>query len=298
MSHLISATALIEALAEERTAGGAPSRLCIIDASFVLTDPSAGRRAYDAGHLPGAVYFDLDNDLSDPEALARHHAGVPGAGGRHPLPDMRVFAAKLAARGIGNDHTVVVYDQDGGIYAARAWWLLRYAGHDRVRFLNGGARAFVAAGGELTTEVPHHDAARFELDLRESMVMSADELRSRATDSDLVVVDVRAAARYRGETEPLDAKAGHVPGAINVPYTSTIDAVTGELLVGESLGDALAPLLRAPESVAYCGSGVSAAHLILACSEAGADDVKLYPGSWSDWSSRPDWPVATGDAQT
>lgn len=296
MSNLITATEVIESLAAEAS-GSAPlgRRLRIIDASFVLDDPSAGRRAYETGHLPGAVYFDLDEDLSDPEALARHHAGVPGSGGRHPLPDMRVLAAKLAARGIGSDDPIVVYDQDGGMFAARAWWLLRFAGHTHPRFLDGGLRAYLAAGGRLTTEIPHHSAARFDLRLESGMVLGAEELFGRLHEPGLLVVDARAAARYRGEVEPLDAKAGHVPGAINMPHMTAVDQETGRLLPSDRLAAALAPLAGAGEKVAYCGSGVSAAHLILACEEAGIAGVKLYPGSWSDWSSRPELPVATGD---
>lgn len=295
MSHLISAQELVESLsAGPDAAVRSGRRLRLIDASFVLTDPAAGRSAYESGHLPGAVYFDLDQDLSDPEALARHRAGVPGAGGRHPLPDMRRFAEKLGARGIGSEHEIVVYDQDGGMFAARAWWLLRYAGHAPARFLDGGLRAYVEAGGALTTEVPEHPAARFDLEVQPGMVMNAEELSARLNEPGLSVIDARAAPRYRGEVEPLDAKAGHVPGAVNLPHATAVDGATGRLLPPPVLAEVLALPVGTSEAVAYCGSGVSAAHLILALEEAGTFGVKLYPGSWSDWSSRPELPVATG----
>lgn len=294
MGHLISASELIALLAS-REDGEPGRRVSIIDASFELSDPAAGRRMYAAGHVPGAVHFDLDQDLSDPQAQARHHAGVPGSGGRHPLPDMARFAATLGARGVGSGDDIVVYDQDGGMYAARAWWLLRYAGAERVRFLDGGLGAYRSAGGSVTSEVPVPQPASFELALMESQVMYAEELAARLDDPDLAVIDARAAERYRGEVEPLDPKAGHVPGAVNIHNALAVDQRSGRLLPPARLAEVLALPAGASESVAYCGSGVSAAHLILALEVAGVSGVKLYPGSWSDWTSRPGFPVATGE---
>lgn len=295
MSHLISAAELIEQLAARADVGRA-RRLSLIDASFELSDPAAGRRMYAAGHAPGAVYFDLDQDLSDPQALARHHAGVPGSGGRHPLPDMRRLAATLGERGVGSEDNIVVYDQDGGMYAARAWWLLRYAGCEHVRFLDGGLKAYQAAGGCVTTELPKVAPTEFRLALKGAMVMHADELVARLGEPGLSVIDARAAARYRGEVEPLDAKAGHIPGALNLHHVLAVDPESGGLLPPQRLAADLALPAGTTEAVAYCGSGVSAAHLILALEVAGVSGVKLYPGSWSDWSSRPSYPVATGEA--
>jgi thiosulfate/3-mercaptopyruvate sulfurtransferase len=273
--------------------------LRVIDASFELLDPAAGAAVYAAGHVPGAVHLDLDKDLSGPRGAG---------GGRHPLPDMDVFAATLGERGVGRGNEVVVYDQTGGMYAARAWWLLRYAGHERVRFLDGGVLEYTRAGGPLTTDVRRYPATTFQLDLQSDMVATAVEVLDRLNDPALVLLDARAPERYRGEVEPIDARAGHIPGARNLPYTSVLDA--GRFLPSHVLAERLAAGLEQPldritegaaaaelgaaDVVAYCGSGVSAAQLVLAFEIAGVRGVRLYPGSWSEWSSDPVKPVATG----
>ncbi|HET8984952.1 MAG TPA: sulfurtransferase, partial [Trueperaceae bacterium] len=289
-----------------------------------LLDPLAGAALYAAGHVPGAVHLDLDKDLSGP---------LGAGGGRHPLPDMHVFVATLGERGVGRGNEIVVYDQMGGMYAARAWWLLRYAGHDQVRFLDGGLREYTRAGGPLTTDVPRRAQVTFALDLRPAMVATAAEVLGRLDDPTLVLLDARAPERYRGEVEPLDAKAGHIPGARNLPYTEVLEAGRflppgrlgdrlagglGDRLAGRlgdrlagGLGDRIAVQLadqqadrsagvtgavdlEADNVVAYCGSGVSAAQVVLAFEVAGMSGVRLYPGSWSEWSSDPAMPVATG----
>lgn len=276
MSQLIEAEAFIARL-------GDPD-LRVIDARFELIQPEAGRAAYQEGHVPGAVYFDLDQDLSS--AVQRH-------GGRHPLPDMRRFADTLEERGIGDGHQVVVYDQSGTMYAARAWWLLKYAGHDAVRFLNGGMEAYRAAGGPLTTALPTHSKARFTLRLRDDMVVDVTDVEAHLGDPDRLVLDARAPERFRGEVEPLDPKAGHVPGARNVHYRDTLGP--NGFLPAAELRRMFALADGKREVVAYCGSGVSAAHVVLAMEEAGLPGAKLYAGSWSDWSSYDDLPVATDD---
>lgn len=276
MSHLIDAGTLLARL-------GDPD-LRVIDARFELAEPAAGRAAYRAGHVPGAIYFDLDHDLSSP--VKRH-------GGRHPLPDMERFARTLAERGIGDRHQVVVLDQSGSMYAARAWWLLRYAGHDAVRFLDGGMAAYLAAGGEVVTSEVRHPPATFTLRLRPEMVVDAAHVAARIGDPATLVIDARAPERYRGEVEPLDPKAGHVPSARNVYYQDTMGA-TGFRPPSE-LRRVLAIARGKDEVVTYCGSGVSAAHLVLALEEAGFPGARLYAGSWSDWSSYDDLPVATGE---
>lgn len=262
----------------------ADPELRVVDARFELLDPAAGATLYASSHVPGAVRLDLESDL----------AGDPrGGGGRHPLPDMAAFAAALGARGIGRGHRVVVYDQEGGMYAARAWWLLRYAGHEDVYVLDGGMAAYRAADGPETRDPPSHAPVTFELEVRPGMVATLEEVVRRHTDPDLVLLDARAPERYRGEVEPLDKRAGHIPGALNRPYTTALR--DGLLLPPAALADALdAAALAQRDVVAYCGSGVSAAHLILALERAGCTGVRLYPGSWSEWSSDPERPIATG----
>src|SRR5690606_37619778 len=256
--------------AELRARLGEPS-LRVIDARFELSDPAAGRAMYAAGHVPGAVYLDLDRDLADP----------PGERGRHPLPDPRALAERLGELGVGSEHEVVVYDQDGGMYAARAWWLLRYLGMDGVRFLDGGYRAYLAAGGTVSVETPAHPPATFTVRRRDDMVAEAEEVLARLRDPG---------------PDLLDAVAGHVPGAVNRPYTRSLGA---EGLLGAAELAAVHRVAELPagaDVVAYCGSGVSAAHLVLALEVAGLPGVRLYPGSWSEWSRR-GLPVATGDEE-
>ena len=260
--------------------------LRIVDVRFDLSDPSAGRRAYLEGHVPGAIYLHLDDDLSGP-------IRPDGLGGRHPLPDPDVLAARLGAAGIGDAHHVVAYDDAGGAIAARLWWLLRWIGHERVQVLDGGVDAWTAAGGELVSGAERHPPAICTARPDMGMVVDADDVAARLEDPARVLVDARAAERYRGEVEPLDRKAGHVPGALNLPYADNL--VAGRLRPPSELRARFEPLADAEEVVVYCGSGVTAAHDALAMEEAGLPLPRLYPGSWSDWSSRDDLPVATGD---
>jgi thiosulfate/3-mercaptopyruvate sulfurtransferase len=276
-------------VAELRTRLEAPASttpLRLVDVRFSLTDRREGRRRYEAGHLPGAVYLSLDEDLSGP---VREH------GGRHPLPNMARFAKTLGACGIGNDTHVVAYDDDagGGMFAARLWWLLRYAGHDRVQVLDGGLDAWTAAGLELTQAVPTYPARLFSLALRPQMLVEMAEVRSKLGDPGVLLLDARAPERYRGEVEPLDNKAGHIPGARNRPFMGNLEG--GHFKPVEALRARFADAEKADEVILYCGSGVSAAHNALALEEAGVRGAKLYVGSWSDWSSYEENPVATGE---
>lgn len=275
---LISAKELLERL----DTPGAGTILRLIDARFELMDPAYGKAAYARGTIPGAVHLDLDEDMSSP--VQRH-------GGRHPLPDMRAFAAKLGELGIGDEHEVVVFDDDGSMYAARAWWLLRYAGHGAVRFLDGGLRAYLDAGGELTAPALQAPAT-FTLRLQPEMAVDADFVAASLERPGVLLIDARAPERYRGEVEPLDPKAGHVPRAINRYYLDSLAG--GRFAPAAVLRERLAAAGAGDTVVVYCGSGVSAAHLILALELAGYPAAKLYAGSWSDWSSR-DLPVALGD---
>lgn len=276
-TNLITAEELIPQL-------GDPN-LRIVDARFELSDPAHGAGAYAAGHVPGAVHLDLEEDLSGPKG---EH------GGRHPLPDPEELAAKLGAKGISRDNRVVVYDQSGTMYAARAWWLLRYLGHDRVRFLDGGLAAYQAAGGELTRAAADHEPTTFEVSLRPEMVVDAQHVDSARKEAGVVLLDARAGERFRGEVEPLDPRAGHIPGAINRFYQDSLKE--GRFRPREELQETFALTEGADEVIAYCGSGVSGAHLVLALAEAGVPNARLYAGSWSDWTSYDHLPVATGEA--
>ncbi len=258
--------------------------LCVIDARFSLADTEAGRRAYAESHLPGAVYLHLDEDLSGP--LARH-------GGRHPLPSPEAAAATFGRAGVGVDTHVVAYDDGDGMVAGRVWWLLRWLGVDRVQVLDGGLAAWRAAGGPETTDVPTPTVRSFDPEPRSDMVVDHAWLLEHLADPDVVVIDARAPERYRGEVEPIDPRAGHVPGARNLPFADNLEG--GRFKDDDALRERFAHVARAPTLVVYCGSGVSAAHDILALELAGVTGAKLYAGSWSDWVSHADAPVATGD---
>jgi thiosulfate/3-mercaptopyruvate sulfurtransferase len=257
--------------------------LRVVDARFSLADTSEGRRSYDASHLPGAVYLHLDADLSGP--LARH-------GGRHPLPAPEAAAATFGRVGIGPDTRVVAYDAGDGMTAVRVWWLLRWLGHERVQVLDGGMAAWREAGGAESVEVPTPTPRTFTPRPRDDMLVDRDWLRAHLDDPSVVVVDARAAERYRGDVEPIDPRAGHVPGALNLPFAGNLAG--GRFLTPSALRERFAEVADAPTLVVYCGSGVSAAHDLLALELAGVRGAKLYAGSWSDWVSYPDAPVALG----
>jgi thiosulfate/3-mercaptopyruvate sulfurtransferase len=259
----------------------------VIDARFVLGQPNAGREAYDAGHIPGAIFVDLERDLSGPKRPG-------GRGGRHPLPDPNVLASRLSELGIGNEHAVIAYDDPStgqGFYAAHVWWLLRYLGHDRVSVLDGGLPAWVAAGEKLEQDAPIHATARFSSRVRPEMLVNAEDVAARASAA--ILIDSRAAPRYRGEVEPIDAKAGHIPGAINLDWSVGLGS-DGKFKSSNAQAERFAMLENAEEVLVYCGSGVSACGNLLALELAGISGAKLYAGSWSDWISRPDAPIAAG----
>ena len=259
----------------------------VVDCRFTLTDPSAGLAAYARSHIPGARYANLDDDL------ARH----PGpADGRHPLPDSADLAARLGTWGIGNDSTVVAYDEASGAIAARLWWLLGWLGHERRLVLDGGFAAWNAAGLPLETKNPAWRPARFVPRgvADESVVQSAELPGLQAAGG--LLVDARAAPRYRGEQEPIDPVAGHVPGAVNRPGSVNVGA-DGRFRDPNALRRELTELLGgrpAGELVAMCGSGVTACQLLLALAAAGLDGAKLYAGSWSEWIRDPKRPIAKG----
>ncbi|WP_423213567.1 sulfurtransferase [Rivibacter subsaxonicus] len=281
---LIDATALAQRLAD-----GSPTVL--LDCSFELTDPTAGEQQYAGqGHLPGARYAHVDRDLAGPrtDATGRFR-------GRHPLPSPEAWAATLGRLGIVPGSTVVAYDRHGSMYAARAWWLLRWVGHAEVAVLDGGLQAWAAADGALEMSTPDWQAAApYPLAAEPAMgTVEADAVA--AGIGRLCLIDARAGERFRGETEPLDAVAGHIPGALSQPFKDNLDA-EGRFLPAMALRQAWAPLLAGAGGpvVHHCGSGVTACHNLLAVAAAGLGEGLLYPGSWSEWCADPARPVATG----
>jgi thiosulfate/3-mercaptopyruvate sulfurtransferase len=259
----------------------------LVDARFLLGQPNAGRDAYDAGHIPGAIFLDLERDLSGPKRS-------DGRGGRHPLPDSNVLASKLSELGIGNEHSVIAYDDPStgqGFYAAHVWWLLRYLGHETVSVLDGGLPAWIAAGGTLETDLPFYGTASFTPRVRPEMLVNAQDVTARGSRA--ILIDSRAAPRYRGEVEPIDAKAGHIPGAINLDWSASLEP-DGTFKPAQAQAERFTVVENADEILVYCGSGVSACGNLLALEVAGISGSKLYAGSWSDWISKSDAPIAIG----
>jgi thiosulfate/3-mercaptopyruvate sulfurtransferase len=254
----------------------------VVDIRLALTG-ATGYQRYDAGHIPGAAYLDVDDDLAAP----------PGPGGRHPLPDPDRFVAAARRAGISRGSRVVAYDDGPGAAAARLWWLLRDYGHDDVLLLDGGLTAWVAAGRPVSTEPVLAEPGDWHGRPGHLPVIEADEVPGVAADG--VLIDVRAAERFRGEHEPIDPVAGRIPGAVNAPLTENTDA-GARFLPDEQLRARFAALgVRDDVAVAaYCGSGVTATQTLLALRLAGFDDAALYPGSWSGWITDPARPVATG----
>ena len=269
-------------VAELAEAVEARDRVTVLDVRYRLGGPP-GREEYAAGHVPDASYVDLDSELAAP----------PGPRGRHPLPDPEAFEAAMRRAGVRNDRPVVVYDDWAGHAAARCWWLLRFHGHRDVRVLDGGWRAWRDRGLPVETG-PAAPVTEGDFDARPGAmpVVGPDDLAGRRFD---VLVDARAPERYRGETEPIDPVAGHIPGAVNVPTARNLTE-DGRFRDPAELAEEYAAVGAVPgrRVVAYCGSGVTAAHDVLALELAGVR-AALYPGSWSEWVADPARPVATGD---
>lgn len=257
--------------------------LRIVDCRFSLQDPLAGRLAYREGHIPGAIFLDLEADLAGPVQPDR-------TGGRHPLPTPEALAQVLGEAGIGNEHFVVAYDDPpaSGMYAPHLWWLLKWLGHDRVAVLDGGIKSWKEAGQSLESLVQEHAPTHFEAKVRAEMVLDASAIVNRSTGT--VLIDSRAAERYRGDVEPIDPVAGHIPGAINRNWLESLDS-SGQFKTPEAQAQRFEGLDG--DIVAYCGSGVSATANILALELIGKP-AKLYAGSWSDWVSDKNRPIAKG----
>lgn len=246
----------------------------VCDLRWDLVDPTKGRETYRKGHIPGAVFVDLDIDL----------AGPPGINGRHPLPEIDEFASKLGFLGIAPDTRVVVYDDMAGRIAARLWWMLRSIGHETVQVLDGGFTAWTDAGGMVATDDVTPEPADFPARGGFTGVVTHDLLER------LTVVDARSAERYRGDTEPVDPKAGHIPGAINIPTSENLDE-SGRFRSAGELAALYSPIPR--DAAVSCGSGVTACHDALSMVVAGRSMPSVYVGSFSEWSRR-DLPVNTG----
>lgn len=266
----------------------ADPRWVAVDCRFTLTDADAGRRAYAADHIPGARYAHLNEDLSGP----------PGARtGRHPLPAPATLARKLGDWGIDAAKQVVVYDDNFGAMAARLWWLLRWLGHDACALLDGGYPKWRREKKPVTADLPAVHRAVFTARVNNTLWVSADAVEQRRTDETTVLFDARAEERFRGDVEPLDRVAGHIPGAVNAPYEDNLD-ISGEFAAPEELRERYLDLLGGvvpDQAIHMCGSGVTACHNVLAMEHAGLPGAKLYAGSWSEWITHSDRPVAKGD---
>lgn len=262
--------------------------MVIIDCRFDLSQPAAGRSAYAAAHLPGAVYAHLNEDLSGP---------VTARSGRHPLPEVKTLSSTLGRWGIDRSKQVVVYDADhGAMAAARLWWLLRWLGHQQVAVLDGGLKHWQASGFELSGSACEPAAREFNATANMEWSIDAAAVAECATQADWHVIDARAPERYAGETEPLDPAAGHVPGAFNHPFVRNLTN-DGRFLPADILRAQFLPLLAgvAPEhTINMCGSGVTACHNLLAMEIAGLRGARLYAGSWSEWSKDGSRPVTIG----
>jgi thiosulfate/3-mercaptopyruvate sulfurtransferase len=280
-------------------AGGA--RLMVFDCSFDLMNPAAGEEQYRKAHIPGAVYAHLDNALSDKGTVdpdGTHHPHPDAAsGGRHPLPGREKFAMWLSSVGFANDMQAVVYDRNGNNYCGRLWWMLKWMGHEAVAVLDGGLQAWQAAGGAVTDrEEPSHFQSNFEIGQPLRSLATSDMVMAGLGSKKQTVIDARATPRYKGEVEPMDPVAGHIPGALNRPFSQNLGP-DGRFKPAAQLKAEFEQLLggRDPQTVVHhCGSGVSAIPNVLAMEIAGLGRTALYAGSWSEWCRDPSRPVEKG----
>lgn len=278
------------------------ARRMVFDCTFDLMDPASGRKQYHQAHIPGAVYADLDHALSDKgtpdlQGQPQPHPGA-ASGGRHPLPSREKFAMWLSSVGFANDMQAVVYDRNGANYCGRLWWMLKWAGHDAVAVLDGGLQAWQAAGGAVNSSdaEPSHFQSNFELRKPLRELATLDDVAKHLGQGSQTLVDARAPQRFRGEVEPLDPVAGHIPGALNRPFAQNI-APDGRFKPPQQLRAEFEQLLggRDPATVVHqCGSGVSALPNLIAMELAGFAPTKLFAGSWSEWCRDPRLPVEKG----
>ncbi|WP_421379096.1 sulfurtransferase [Bacillus salacetis] len=257
----------------------------IIDCRFKLGEPEYGKKAYKESHIPGAVYFDLEKDLSG--EVKKH-------GGRHPLPNMDDFIRKLEQSGVDNDTTVVVYDDSEGAFAARCWWLLKYAGHNEAFVINGGYEGWKKQNLPVTSEIIDFSSKKYHPNIQNEMIAAVDDVREISRKAlEGILIDSRARERYLGLAEPIDKIPGHIPGAVNHEWTEGLQ--DGSFLPVEEQQRRWEGLDREKPLIVYCGSGVTAAPNILSLWEAGYQNAKLYPGSYSDWISYEEHEVNKGE---
>lgn len=251
----------------------------IADCRFSLANPEKGQVEYENSHIPGAIHFDLEKDLSGP---------VGAHGGRHPLPDLDGLIAKLEHSGIDRNTTVIAYDNGEGAFAARFWWLLTYLGHEKVFILNGGFKEWTAANYPVATEVPAFEKTDFQAEINSTILADMKEVKeiSLGKKIDAVLIDSRESKRYLGIEEPIDKKKGHIPGAINKPWMEGFH--DGKFAAIDKQSQRFSEIDPSKEVIVYCGSGVTAVPNFLALKEAGFEKVKLYLGSFSDWISYDD----------
>jgi thiosulfate/3-mercaptopyruvate sulfurtransferase len=262
-------------------------KCAILDCRFELAQPEAGARAYAAGHVPHALYAHLDRDLSAP---------VTPMSGRHPLPDVEALSATLGRWGIDERVQVVAYDQANGAYAARAWWLLRWVGHNHVAVVNGGYAAWLGQALPVSTEETVRPPRQFTARVTAPAPLGSEAVQRALAERAIVLVDARGADRFAGQNETIDSVAGHVPGALSAPFAGNLDA-QGKFLEAAALRQRWQNLLGtrpARELVSMCGSGVTACHNLLALEVAGLGGAQLYAGSWSEWIRDPRRPIARG----
>jgi thiosulfate/3-mercaptopyruvate sulfurtransferase len=251
-------------------------QVVIVDCRFSLADPQLGKQQYQTSHIKGSYYLDLNQDLSSP--VAKH-------GGRHPLPYPNDLAKKLSAIGVNFQKTLVVaYDDSRLAFASRLWWLLRYLGHEQVAVLNGGFTEWQQTGYPITSDIPQLQKATFVPQINPELLVDIEVVKSRKDLPQIVLVDSREGDRYRGEREPIDKIAGHIPGAVNYPWLEVTNS-SGQLLSPVEQNLRWEKLKDAEEILVYCGSGVTACVNLLSLELASIHKGKLYAGSWSDWCS-------------
>ncbi len=263
------------------------SDIVICDCRHDLMDLEKGRRAYAEGHIPGAHFLHLDDDLSGAKS---------GKNGRHPLPDIATLTKKLGSIGVDRSKRIIAYDDTGGPYAARLWWLLRWLGHDNVSILDGGINKWIAENRPADRNVPTAKATTFISTQRAGLTADASFILANISEGSSIVVDARAPERYRGDTEPIDPVAGHIPGAVNRVFKNNLnaDGTFKSSAVLQLEFSALLGTTASSQVINQCGSGVTACHNLFAMELAGFGGSKLYPGSWSEWCADPVRPVARG----